>query len=53
MNDTYDDNLLKWVKYFNKFDLYSKEDDTEITDEIKEYYNSFLLDKFFPYKLKW
>ena len=43
---------LKNVKEFNNFDLYSKEDDTEITDEIKGYYNN-LLDDFFHGELNW
>ena len=36
---------LENVNHFNNFDLYSKEDDTEITDEIKKYYD-LLLDDF-------
>lgn len=48
----YDKELLNDVKYFNSFDLYSKED-TEfvLTDEIKSYYDD-LLDEFFPEKLQ-
>lgn len=44
--------ILKNVNYFNKFDLYSKEDSPDISDEIKEYY-SLLLDEYFPEILQW
>lgn len=48
-----DKETLKNVKYFNEFDLYSKEDDDfKLTDEIKEYY-SRLLDLYFPELLDW
>ena len=40
------------VKYFNSFDLYSKIDSLEITDDIKKYYDN-LLDQYFPNDLKW
>ena len=32
--------ILKNVNYFNNFDLYSKEDSPDISDEIKEYYDN-------------
>ena len=45
--------ILNDVIHFNKFDLYSKEDDKIlITKEIKNYYNS-LLDEFFNSELLW
>ena len=44
--------ILKNVNYFNNFDLYSKEDSPDISDEIKEYYSE-LLDEFFPEILQW
>ena len=48
-----DDELLKNVLEFNKFDLYSKEDtDFVLTKKIKKYYSK-LLDKFFPEELQW
>ena len=37
---------------FNEFDLYSKEDDKEITDEIKKYYDN-ILDEYFTNDLMW
>ncbi len=43
---------LENVKQFNNFDLYSKEDSTEITPEIKDYYNK-IIDEFFYGDLKW
>ena len=44
--------ILKNVNYFNNFDLYSKEDSPDISDEIKEYYSE-LLDEYFPEILQW
>ena len=41
-----DEHILRDVLEFNSFDLYSKEDPIEITEEIKKYYND-LLDKYF------
>lgn len=43
---------LKNILDFNSFDLYSKEDDINISDETKEYYNE-LLDEYFPEDLFW
>jgi len=51
MNDE-DKKTLEDVIYFNQFDLYSKEDDTNISDEVKEYYNQ-ILDDFFVNDLQW
>ena len=47
-----DKKILKDVLMFNEFDLYSKEDDTEISDEIKKYYDN-LLDLYFDGELNW
>jgi len=47
-----DYNILKDVKEFNQFDLYSKEDDTSISDETKKYYNN-LLNEYFNGELEW
>ena len=47
-----DYNVLKDVIEFNEFDLYSKEDDTNISDETKNYYND-LLDEYFKGDLNW
>ena len=44
--------VLKDVKEFNQFDLYSKEDDINISDSTKEYYDK-LLDEYFFGELKW
>ena len=46
MNET-DHQILKDVLEFNEFDLYSKEDDTNITNEIKQYYDT-ILNEYFP-----
>ena len=44
--------ILEDVLEFNTFDLYSKEDPTEITNEVKEYYKR-LINIYFPEKLYW
>ena len=46
MNET-DHEILKDVLEFNEFDLYSKEDDTNITSEIRQYYDG-VLNEYFP-----
>ena len=46
MNES-DKEILKDVIEFNEFDLYSKEDDTNITNEIKQYYDT-ILSEYFP-----
>ena len=51
MNEADKETLIN-VNHFNQFDLYSKEDSPDISDEIKEYYNG-LLDKYFPETLQW
>jgi len=51
MNENDNIKLLN-VKNFNTFDLYSKEDLPDISDEIKEYYDN-LLDEYFPQELQW
>ena len=47
-----DKEILNDVLEFNNFDLYSKEDDTEITYEVKKYYDD-LLDEYFKGELNW
>ena len=47
-----DEHILRSVLEFNSFDLYSKEDPIEITDEVKKYYNE-LLDEYFDGEMKW
>ena len=44
--------ILNDVREFNNFDLYSKEDDINITDSVKEYYDK-LLDEYFTGDLNW
>ena len=51
MNEN-DKQTLKDVLMFNEFDLYSKEDDTTITDEVKEYYTN-ILNYYFHEELQW
>ena len=48
-----DEETLENIKYFNNFDLYSKEDKNFVlTDEIKKYYDN-LLQEYFPDILQW
>jgi inositol oxygenase len=44
--------ILEDVNNFNKYDLYSKEDNINITNETKSFYNK-LLDKYFLGDLYW
>ena len=43
---------LKWVKIFNKFDLYSKSHECAKLEDVKEYYQE-KLKKYFPKPVKW
>ncbi|KAL8538883.1 hypothetical protein ACS0TY_000764 [Phlomoides rotata] len=43
---------LKWLKIFNKYDLYSKSKVLVDVESVKPYYLS-LIQKYFPEKLKW
>jgi len=44
--------MLKWVKDFNQFDLYSKADEIPNRKELIKYYKG-LVKKYFPEKMKW
>ena len=46
MTNNYDREMFKWLKIFNKYDLYTKSNEIINKDEIKEYYDS-LLKKYF------
>ena len=47
-----DHDTLKNVLEFNQFDLYSKEDDIHISNDVKIYYDN-LLNEFFSGELQW
>ena len=47
-----DKETLKNVNHFNQFDLYSKEDSPDISNEIRKYYDE-LLEEYFPAILQW
>ncbi|KAE8729650.1 putative inositol oxygenase [Hibiscus syriacus] len=51
MNEEDKENM-KWLKVFNKYDLYSKSKVLVDVEEVKPYYES-LIAKYFPAKLKW
>ncbi|XP_028952654.1 inositol oxygenase 1-like [Malus domestica] len=43
---------LKWLRVFNKYDLYSKSKIRVDVEKVKPYYIS-LIEKYFPSKLRW
>lgn len=47
-----DEEMFKWVRAFNRFDLYSKADDKPDLDALRPYYRD-LVDEFFPEPLRW
>ncbi|XP_071911066.1 inositol oxygenase 1-like isoform X3 [Coffea arabica] len=47
-----DHESLKWLKVFNKYDLYSKSKVRIDVEKVKPYYLS-LIEKYFPAKLRW
>lgn len=47
-----DRNMMKWVRAFNRYDLYSKSDARPNLDELRPYYQE-LADEFFPEPLNW
>jgi len=50
-NET-DRKMLKWVKEFQTFDLYSKLPEKPNVAELTPYYKK-LIDKYFPEKIRW
>lgn len=50
--DEKDIKMLKWVKLFNKYDLYSKEDKELNIEELKKYYSK-IVDKYIGKDLYW
>jgi len=49
----HDEKMLKAVKWFNPYDLYSKSDEKPSVEKLKPYYMD-LIDEFFPQKvIKW
>ncbi|XP_059634872.1 inositol oxygenase 4 [Cornus florida] len=51
MNEEDTENM-KWLKIFNKYDLYSKSKVRVDVEKVKPYYLS-LIEKYFPAKLRW
>ncbi|CAN6699366.1 unnamed protein product [Malus baccata var. baccata] len=47
-----DEENLKWLQVFNKYDLYSKSKVRIDVEKVKPYYLS-LIEKYFPAKLRW
>ena len=50
--DDQDRAMMKWVRAFNRYDLYSKADDRPKLDELRPYYED-LTAEFFPDPLNW
>uniref|UniRef100_A0A1D1XJA1 Inositol oxygenase n=1 Tax=Anthurium amnicola TaxID=1678845 RepID=A0A1D1XJA1_9ARAE len=50
--DDNDEEMVKWLRVFNKYDLYSKSKVRINQEEVKPYYIS-LIQKYFPEKLRW
>ena len=44
--------LMKWVRAFNRYDLYSKAEDRPNLDELRPFYEE-LTQEFFPEPLRW
>jgi len=50
--DQQDMKMLSWIRQFNKYDLYTKSDDTPDVEALRPYYQG-LIDKYCPGKLQW
>jgi inositol oxygenase len=50
--DDRDRAMVKWVRAFNRYDLYSKSDGRPNVSELRPYYED-LVDEFFPEPLRW
>ncbi|KAI8638906.1 inositol oxygenase, partial [Parasitella parasitica] len=48
----HDVEMMKWVKIFNQYDLYSKAEDEPHVDLLKPFYTE-LINDFFPEKIRW
>jgi inositol oxygenase len=47
-----DQRMLKWLKEFQRCDLYSKTEESIDVEKLRPYYQE-LMDKYFPPKLRW
>ena len=52
LTNAQDREMLKWVKAFNRYDLYSKGDGKPDVQALRPYYGE-LVDEFFPTPLQW
>lgn len=52
LTDNLDEEMLPWVKEFNKFDLYTKREDVPDMESIKPYYLN-LINKYCPGTYEW
>jgi inositol oxygenase len=44
--------MMKWVKAFNNYDLYTKSDAPPNVDELRPFYEE-LINEFFPAEIEW
>jgi inositol oxygenase len=52
LTDAQDREMLRWVKAFNRYDLYSKGDGKPDVAALRPYYQD-LIEEFFPQPLRW
>ena len=52
LTNAQDREMLRWVKAFNRYDLYSKGDGRPDVSGLRPYYEA-LVDEFFPGPLNW
>ena len=52
LTNAQDREMLKWVRAFNPYDLYTKSHEAPNVSELKPYYED-LISEFFPSKIKW
>jgi len=50
--DDQDRAMVKWVRAFNRYDLYSKDDERPNLNELRPFYET-LVQEFFPEPLSW
>ena len=50
--DDYDRSMIKWVKLFSHYDLYSKSSEPVNVSELMPFYQE-LVAEFFPEDLRW
>jgi len=52
LTDKQDEQMMRWIREFNQFDLYSKAHQKHDVKKLRPYYEG-LINKFFPQKVNW